>query len=110
VKLPAVAITAAFAFGIALGLCPPMVRLASSQFWLAAGFLTAASLIVAGILLVNRARFGAGAIVSGVSWMVLGLLGAWIAERPLPRTHVISLIESGDSGFDTFGGTAAGVT
>jgi hypothetical protein len=89
VKLPAVAITAAFACGVAFGLCPSIARLATSRFWLAAGFLTAASLIVAGILLVNRARFGAGAIVSGVSWMVLGLLGTWIAERPLPGTHVI---------------------
>jgi hypothetical protein len=71
VKLPAVAMTAAFACGIALGLCPLTVRLASSQFWLAAGFLTATSLIVAGILLVNRARFGAGAIVSGVSFCTL---------------------------------------
>ncbi len=94
-KLPAVAITAAFACGVALGLCPPMVRLATSHFWLAAGFLGAAFLIAAGILLVNRARLGLAAVVSGVSWIVLGLLGAWIAERPLPASHIVSLIESG---------------
>ncbi len=94
-KLPAVAITAAFACGVALGLCPPMVRLATSHFWLAAGFLAATFLIVAGILLVNRARFGVAAVVSGVSWIVLGVLGAWIAERPLPAAHVISLVENG---------------
>ena len=94
-KLPAVAITAAFACGVALGLCPPMVRLAASHFWLAAGFLGAAFLIAAGILLVNRARLGLAAVVSGVSWIVLGLLGAWIAERPLPASHIVSLIESG---------------
>jgi competence protein ComEC len=95
VRLPAVAITAAFACGVVLGLCPPMVRLAPSHYWLAAGFLGAAFLIGAGILLLNQARLGAAAIVSGVSWMVLGLLGAWVGERPLPSTHVISLIESG---------------
>src|SRR5713226_6055695 len=72
-----------------------MVRLATSHFWLAAGFLAATFLIVAGILLVSRARFGVAAVVSGVSWIVLGVLGAWIAERPLPSTHVISLIENG---------------
>ncbi len=94
-KLPAVAITAAFACGVVVGLCPPMVRLATSYLWLAAGFLAATFLIVAGILLVSRARFGVAAVVSGVSWIVLGVLGAWIAERPLPSTHVISLIENG---------------
>src|SRR6266849_764978 len=72
-----------------------MVRLATSHFWLAAGFLGAAFLIAAGILLVNRARLGLAAVVSGVSWIVLGLLGAWIAERPLPASHIVSLIESG---------------
>jgi competence protein ComEC len=95
VKLPAVAITAAFACGVAAGLCPPLVRLATSHFWLAAGFLAAAFLIVAGILFLNRARFGVAAVVSGVSWILLGVLGAWVAERPLPSTHVISLIENG---------------
>ena len=94
-KLPAVAITAAFACGVALGLCPPMVRLATSHFWLAAGFLAAAFLIAAGILLLNRARSGVAAVVSGISWIVLGVLGACISDQPLPGTHVISLIESG---------------
>src|SRR6266478_304929 len=93
-KLPAVAITAAFACGVALGLCPPMVRLATSHFWLAAGFLAAAFLIGAGLFLLNRARFGVAAVVSGVSWIVLGVLGAWISEQPLPSAHVIRLIEN----------------
>jgi hypothetical protein len=53
VKLPAVAITAAFACGVALGPCPPLVRLAISPFWLAAGFLAATFLIVVGIRLAN---------------------------------------------------------
>src|SRR5260370_8142239 len=76
-------------------LAPQMVRLATSYLWLAAGFLAAIFLIVAGILFVSRARFGVAAVVSGVSWIVLGVLGAWIAERPLPSTHAISLIENG---------------
>jgi competence protein ComEC len=95
VKLPAVAITAAFACGVALGLCPPLVRLATSHLWLATAFLAATLLIIAGMLLLNRSRFDEAATVSGVSWIVLGVLGAWISEQPLPSTHVTSLIESG---------------
>jgi hypothetical protein len=95
VKLPAVAITAAFACGIALGLCPPTARLATSRFLLAAGFLAAAFLIAAGILLLNRARLAEAAVVSGVSWILLGVLGAWIAEQPLPGNHITNLIETG---------------
>jgi competence protein ComEC len=95
VKLPAVAITAAFGCGVALGLCPPLVRLATSHLWLATAFLAATVLIIAGMLLLNRGRFGEAATVSGVSWIVLGVLGAWISEQPLPSTHVTSLIESG---------------
>jgi hypothetical protein len=82
VKLPAVAITAAFACGVALRLCPPMVRLATSHFWLAAGFLPATFLIVAGILLVNRARFG----VAAVCLELVGLCsGCWGRGSPSGR-------------------------
>ena len=94
-KLPAVAITAAFACGVALGLCPPIIRLATSHFWLAAGFLAAAFSIGIAVLLLNRGRFGEAAVVAGISWMVLGTLGASISEQPLPGNHIISLIESG---------------
>jgi competence protein ComEC len=93
VKLPAVTITAAFTCGVVLGLCPPIARLATSHFCLAAGFLAASFVVVAGVLLLNWARFSVAAIVSGVSWILLGVLGAWISEQPLPRTHVMTLIE-----------------
>jgi competence protein ComEC len=95
VKLPAVAITAPFACGIALGLCPPIAQLATSHFYLVAGFVATVFLVVTGILLLNRARLGAAAIVAGVVWIFLGVLGAWISEQPLPSTHVVSLIENG---------------
>ena len=52
-ETPAVAITAAFACGVAVGLCPLLVRLAISHFWLAAGFLSATFWIVVGIGLTN---------------------------------------------------------
>jgi competence protein ComEC len=95
VKLPAVAITAAFACGVALGLCPPIAQVATSHFCIAAGFVGAAFLVVVAIILLNRMRLGEAAVVSGVSWIFIGLLGAWISEQPLPSTHVVNLIESG---------------
>ena len=94
-KLPAVAITAAFACGVALGLCPPIARLATSHFCLATGFVGAAFLVVFAIVLLNRLRFGEAAVVSGFSWVLIGLVGAWISEQPLPYAHVINLIENG---------------
>jgi competence protein ComEC len=95
VKLPAVAITAAFACGVALGLCPPLAQLATSHFWPTAGFIAAAFLFIAGILLLSRARLSEAAVVSGVGWILLGLLGAWISAQPLPDNHIVRLIESG---------------
>jgi competence protein ComEC len=62
---------------------------------LAAGFLAAAFLIAAGILLLNRARLAEAAVLSGVSWTLLGVLGAWIAEQPLAGNHITNLIETG---------------
>ena len=94
-KLPAVAITAAFACGVALGLCPPISRLATSHFYLAGGFISAVFLVLAGIVLLNRARLVAAAVVSGVSWILFGTLGAWISEQPFPASHVTCLIENG---------------
>jgi competence protein ComEC len=93
VKLPAVAITAAFACGIALGLRPPISRLATSPFSLAAGFLSAALLLMIALVLVNRHWLTVAAVASSISWIFLGLLAALIYEQPLPRSHVTSLIE-----------------
>src|SRR4030088_1500108 len=87
--------TAAFACGVALGLCPPIARLATAHFCLAAGFFVAAFLVVAAVLLLNRTRFGEAALISGVSWILLGVLGTWISEQPPSSTHVISLVENG---------------
>lgn len=94
-KLPAVAITAAFAGGVVLGLCPPLVRLATSRIWLAAVFLAAASFIAIGIYLLRRARVPEAALVSLCVWVLLGTLGVWIVNQPLPSAHVVNLVESG---------------
>ncbi len=52
-------------------------------------------LVLAGIVLLNRARLVAAAVVSGVSWILFGTLGAWISEQPFPASHVTCLIENG---------------
>jgi hypothetical protein len=90
-----VAITAAFACGVAFGLCPPISRLASSRFYLAGGFLSAFFLVAGGMVLLRRARFAGAAVVSGATWILVGLLGALISEQPLPSSHVTCLIEEG---------------
>jgi competence protein ComEC len=89
------AITAAFACGIALGLCPPIARLATSHFFLASGFVSAVFLLLTGMILLTRARLAAASVVSGVSWILLGTISAWISEQPLPSSHVRCLVESG---------------
>ena len=94
-KLPAVVITAAFACGVALGLYQPVARLATSRAWLAGGFLASVLLIVTAIALLNRSHLNEAAIVSGVCWIFLGTLGAWISNQPFPGTHIISLINTG---------------
>jgi len=95
VKLPAVVIAAAFACGVALGLCQPVARLATSRGWLAGGFLASGLLILVAAALLKRSRFNEAAIVSVACWLFLGTLGTWISNQPLPGTHIISLINAG---------------
>ena len=94
-KLPAVAIIAAFGCGVALGLCQPVARLATSQAWLVVGFIAASLVLILAFLLLGRSRFIEAAIGSGVGWILLGALAACISEPPLPPNHVTRLIEAG---------------
>jgi competence protein ComEC len=92
-RLPAVAIAAAFASGIAVGLHPAVVRHASSHILLASFFMSAALSLVLGILLVKSGRISFAAIASLLSWVMLGLLGVCTAEQPRSRDHGTSMIE-----------------
>jgi len=94
-RLPAVAIAAAFASGIAMGLHPTAARNASSVFALAIGFLASAVFVLAGLLLLRFNCLFAAALLSLMSWVSLGILGACIAGQPLPADHVTRLTESG---------------
>jgi competence protein ComEC len=92
-RLPAVAIAAAFAGGIALGLHPAAARNASSHGILFTSFFLAALFISTGIILVRVNRLFSAAAASLLSWILLGFLGACIGEQPRPAEHVISLVE-----------------
>ena len=94
-RLPAVAIAAAFACGIVLGLHPAVVRHASSHILLTSFFISTALFLILGILLARSGRIYFAAIASLLSWMLLGLLGVCSAEQPRSRDHVTSMIEQG---------------
>ena len=92
-KVPAVAMAAAFACGVALGLRSSLG--ATSRVWLTCGFLLAGILLLAGIRLAIKNAMTAAVATSTLCWILLGMLGAWIGEQPLPSNHVLSLVEAG---------------
>ena len=94
-RLPAVAITAVFAGGIVLGQWQPLVQRVSSNTFLAAGFAAAFVLVFSGILLARFKRLFPAAAASLLSWVLLGVLGAGVAEQPRPADHVLSLVDEG---------------
>ena len=94
-RLPAVAIAAAFECGIALGLHPDVTRSASSRGFLLASLCLAAVLIFIGIILLRLNHLISAAAASLLSWVLLGFLGGSIAEQPRPAEHVVSLAEQG---------------
>jgi hypothetical protein len=94
-KQPALAMPAAFACGIALGLCPPCAWPASSQAFLASGFVIAACLVVGGILLTALQRLVLAGNGSMCGWIVLGVLSAAIVQQPLPFDHIVTIVEGG---------------
>jgi competence protein ComEC len=94
-RLPALAIAAAFACGIVLGLHPAVARNAASLFLLSCSFVTIAVLVLTGILFVKIGRLFPAASASLLSWLLLGFLEVCIAEQPPHADHVISLVEQG---------------
>src|SRR6266478_7141322 len=94
-RLPGVAIAAAFAGGIVLGLHPAIARNAASFLLLASSFIMIAIFILTGILLVRIGRLVPAAVASILTWVLLGFVGVCIAEQPRDMDHVISLVEQG---------------
>lgn len=94
-KLPVLAIAAAFASGIALGLHPVMARHAPSPVFLSLLFLMVALFVTAGIVFWKFGRLSIAAAASLLCWIFLGCLGACVAEQPRPTNHILSLLEEG---------------
>ncbi len=94
-RLPAVAVAAAFACGILLGLHPAVARNAASFLILSCSFASIAVLVLAGILFVRIGRLYFAAIASLSSWVLLGFLGVCVAEQPRDPNHVILLVDQG---------------
>lgn len=94
-KVPAVAIVAIFACGIALGLCLPVASPDHSAAILAICFSAAALLIFAGIFFTKLGRLVLATMASLLSWTLLGVLGAFLGLQPRPANHVLTLMETG---------------
>ena len=94
-RLPVVAIAAAFASGIVLGLHPLVVRNASSPALLLLCFFAALILVLIGIVLVRFGRLFSAGAASLLSWILLGFLGSCVAEQPRPAEYVVALVEAG---------------
>ncbi len=93
-RVPFVAIAAAFANGIALGLHPTLVRNAS-HIMLSSFFIFIGVLVLVGIILVRIGRLFAASVASLLSWVLLGILGVCTAQQPRGADHVLSLVEQG---------------
>lgn len=94
-KVPAVAIAAAFAGGIVLGQWRPVARYIPSPPYLTICFAGAALLICTSVFLATETRLLPAAAISFLSWSLLGTLAAGIAEQPRPSDHVLMLLQSG---------------
>lgn len=93
-RLPAVAIAAAFAGGIALGLSSSMAKNSDSLIFLKILLGCALLLILAGFLLVRLHKLFFAGYISLIAWGILGTAGALIGQQPRSSHHVISLVES----------------
>lgn len=95
-KLPAVAIVACFACGIALGLHSPAYGMGTSRPTLGTAFAATLLLILAGFLLLRANRLVWAASASGLTWIFVGAVAAWSADQPRASEHVTSRVERGE--------------
>jgi competence protein ComEC len=95
-KLPAVAIAAAFASGIACGFTSAIARHANSRAEVALFLILSAAFLLAGVFL-NRGggHPSATAATSLCCWVLLGVAAACIQEQPRDAHHILSLADAG---------------
>lgn len=93
-RLPAVAIVTAFASGIALGFWPVIAKYATAPGFLRATVIAATLFIIIAVVGVLKSRLGFSWGLSLAAWLLLGISGAGISQRPEPPTYVLNLINS----------------
>lgn len=94
-RLPAVAIAALFTCGAVLGQAQWSAQRVSSHTFIVIGFALAGALIYAGIFMVKIERLFPAAVLSALSWTILGVLGVGIAIQPRSADFVLSLVDAG---------------
>jgi competence protein ComEC len=94
-KLPALAITTAFALGIACGLNPSVTHRGSSHAFVAILLCGAATSLSIGIVFVWRSRVVLAGLASLLCWGMLGVAGVCIQEQPRRANHILGLVDAG---------------
>ena len=95
-KLPAVAIAAAFAVGIAIGLSPAIAAHLSSRELVVSLFILAALALIAAAILVLRNWLLPAGFVAMACWVSLGAVGMLLSEQPAAPSYVISVVQNRD--------------
>jgi competence protein ComEC len=94
-KLPALAITTAFALGIACGRNLEIAHRSSSHRFVALLLFSAAASLLIGSFFVWRSRVVVAGLASLLCWVMLGVAGLCIQEQPSRADHISSLVDAG---------------
>jgi competence protein ComEC len=94
-KIPAVALAAAFGSGIVLGLQPQLASHINTALMVIPAILGIAAVVCVALALTLRDRLVAAGILSLGCWIALGVVAACVAERPLAADHVLRRIAAG---------------
>lgn len=94
-KLPAVAIAAVFALGIAFGLSGVIASHARSQLSVGLLFALAATSLFTAVFFLHYKRVAFASVLSAICWLSLGIVGACIAQQPRAADHILSLVSAG---------------
>ncbi len=92
-KAPAVAVVAAFICGITLGLCAPFAKFSQYPARLCACLAVSALFAFIALFLLRHEKLVAGAAVSLLCWLTLGLTSAAVAEQPLLPNHITQVLD-----------------
>jgi competence protein ComEC len=93
-KLPAVAIAAAFAGGILLGMSHALSPRTAAHFSTAFTILIVCLLVATGFLLLWRNFVWTAAATSLAAWIALGILAACLVNQPLPAEHILTKLSA----------------